>query len=75
MSKATHALAAAIGCAAGFMAMAVIYAECFFRVCENIHEDGGFECSSCHSMTDYEPKTPFRFCPMCGASVKGEWRI
>ncbi len=75
MSKATHALAAAVGCAAGFMMMAVIYAECFFRTCENEHEGKGFKCSNCHSMTDYEPKTPFRVCPMCGAYVKKECHI
>jgi len=75
MSKTTHALAAAIGCAAGFMTMAVIYAECFFRTCENVHEGNGFECSSCGSRTDYRALTPFRFCPMCGAFVKGGWDI
>ena len=70
MSKATHALALVSGCAMGFMAMAVMYAEYFWKTCENVHEGGGFECSRCHSRTDYEPKVPFRFCPICGAFVK-----
>lgn len=74
-TKATHALAAVAGCAIGFFAMAIVYAECFFRTCENVHEGGGFECSNCKSHTDYHPMTQFNFCPICGAYVKSEERI
>jgi hypothetical protein len=66
-TKATHALAAVAGCAIGFFAMAIIYAECFFKTCENTHDGDGFECSRCKSHTDYHPATPFNFCPICGA--------
>ena len=75
MSKLTHALALSAGCTIGFMTMAVIYARCFFRTCENEHEMRGFECSNCGSHTDYEATTPFRFCPMCGAFVNRRERI
>ena len=47
--------------------MAIVYAECFFRTGENIHEGDGFKCSNCKSSTDYHPATPFNFCPICGA--------
>ena len=70
MSKLTHALALVSGCAIGFFAMAVVYAECFFNTCENVHDGDGFECSNCGSHTDYKVTTPFRVCPMCGAFVK-----
>lgn len=75
MSKLTHAFALTAGCAIGILAMAVIYAQCFFRTCENLHESGGFECSWCHSHTDYHPKTPFNFCPICGAYCGRRGRI
>lgn len=75
MSKATHALALASGCAIGFMAMAVMYSRCFFRTCENTHGGGGFECSLCKSRTDYHPTTPFNFCPICGAFSMRKERI
>ncbi len=75
MNKVTHALAAATGCVVGYMAMAVMYSQIFFRMCENMSESGGFECSSCGSHTSYHPITPFNFCPMCGAFVKRESRI
>ena len=68
MSRATGALAFAAGCAIGVFAMAVVYAECFFRTCKNANPDG-FECSNCGSHTDYRPNVPFRFCPICGAFV------
>lgn len=74
-SKTTHVLALVAGCAVGFFTMAVVYAECFFRTCENVHEDGGFKCSNCGSHTDYHPIVAFRFCPMCGAYVRNEERI
>lgn len=67
MSKLTHALALTAGCAIGFFVMAIVYAETFFKTCENTHESGGFECSRCKSHTDYHPVTPFNFCPICGA--------
>jgi len=75
MSKATHALALVSGCAIGFFAMALLYAETFFRTCENVHEGSGFKCSACMSHTDYTPLTSFRFCPVCGAFVKRRERI
>ena len=75
MAKTTHALAAIAGCAIGFFAMAIVYAECFFRTCENSHAGAGFECSNCHSHTDYHPTSPFRFGPICGAYVKSKERI
>ena len=71
MTRTTHALAAAAGCAIGFFAMAIVDAECFFRTGENIHEGDGFKCSNCKSSTDYHPATPFNFCPKCGAKVVG----
>ena len=74
MSKATHALAFTVGTAIGFFAMAVLYAECFWSKCENVAESG-FECSRCGSHTDYEPKVPFRACPMCGACVVRRERV
>jgi hypothetical protein len=37
------ALIATAGFAAGVMAMAIVYAGCFFRTCENTDPDG-FEC-------------------------------
>ena len=74
MSKATHALAFAAGTAIGFLAMAVVYAECFWQTCRNKAERG-FECSRCGSHTDYEPIMPFRVCPMCGAYVVRRERI
>lgn len=68
MTKATHTLAFVAGCTVGVFALAIVYAECFFRTCHNTDPDG-FECSHCGSHTDYHPDVPFRFCPMCGASV------
>jgi hypothetical protein len=62
------ALIATAGFAAGVMAMAIVYANCFFRTCENTDQDG-FECSRCQSYTNYHPDVPFRFCPICGAAV------
>ena len=62
-------LAAVAGCVIGVVASAVVYAECFWHTCENVNNDGGFECSRCHSHTDYHALTPFNFCPMCGAFV------
>jgi len=40
-----------------------------FETCENLSNDGSFTCSNCMSHTDYRPKVPYRFCPMCGAYV------
>lgn len=71
-TKVTHALALTAGCAIGFFSMAIVYAECFFRTCENIHDGDGFKCSNCQSSTDYHPTTPFRVCPICGAYVKSK---
>lgn len=70
MNKSGYMLAAAIGCAAGFMGMACLYASTFFRTCKNTHKEGGFTCSECGSHTDYHPINPFTFCPMCGAFVE-----
>ena len=75
MSKVTHALALTSGCAIGYMAMAVVYAAFFWRTCSNVHEGDGFYCSNCGSHTDYKPKVPFRFCPMCGAFVSRKERM
>lgn len=73
MSKEVAAFA--LGCAAGFLAMATMFAEVCWRTCENVHVGNGFECSECGSRTDYEPKAAFAFCPMCGAFVKKEEAI
>ena len=75
MTKATHALAFAAGCIVGTFALAIVYAEHFFKSCENVHDGDGFECSYCKSRTDYHPNVPFRFCPICGAFVRQEERI
>ena len=75
MKIATHALALVGGCAAGFLAMAVMFAEVCWRTCENVHPGKGFECSECKSHTDYEPNVPFNFCPICGAFVRQEERV
>ena len=72
---ARYMLSAVAGCAVGILAMAVLYAECFFRTCENTHERDGFECSRCKSHTDYHPTTPFNFCPICGAFCVRRERI
>ena len=61
-----------IGCVVGFAALTVLYANQLFKTCENLSNDGGFMCSSCMSHTDYKPKVPYRFCPMCGAYVMKE---
>ena len=66
MSKVAYVTA---GVAAGFLAMALLYSQTFFRTCRNLRESGGFECSECGSHTEYEAKVPFVFCPMCGAFV------
>lgn len=58
-----------IGCVVGFAALTMLYANFLFKTCENLSNDGGFTCSSCMSHTDYRPKVPYRFCPMCGAYV------
>jgi hypothetical protein len=55
----SRALIATAGFAAGVMAMAIVYASCFFRTCENTDPDG-FECSRCQSYTNYHPDVPFR---------------
>lgn len=75
MSKTTHAIAFSIGCIVGVFALAIVYAEHFFKSCENTHEDGGFECSCCGSRTDYKPNVPFTFCPICGAFVNHREKI
>lgn len=62
-------LAFAAGCAVGVFALAIVYAEQFFRTCENLSDDGSFTCSNCGSYTNYKPKVPYRFCPICGACV------
>ena len=69
MTKATHALAFTAGLAAGIMALAIVTANCFWRTCENMDDDG-FECSECGSHTDYAPNVHFNFCPICGAFCK-----
>ena len=71
MTKATHALAFVAGFTVGVFALAIVYAKCYFRTCENVDPDG-FECSNCGSHTDYRPKAPFRFCPICGAFCETE---
>jgi len=58
-----------IGCVVSFAALTVLYANFLFKTCENLNVNGGFTCSSCMSHTDYRPKVPYRFCPMCGAYV------
>lgn len=54
----------AFGLAVGVL----ICADTLLKTCENVSEDG-FTCSRCKSHTDYEPKVPFRFCPICSAYV------
>lgn len=68
MSGTRVALTFAAGCVVGIYALAVTYAEHYFRTCENTSTDG-FACSNCKSHTAYVPKVPYRFCPMCGAYV------
>ena len=59
----------AAGCVVGFAALTVLYANHLFKTCENLSTDGSFTCSNCMSHTDYKPKVPYRFCPICGAYV------
>jgi predicted amidophosphoribosyltransferase len=58
-----------IGCVVCFAALTMLYANFLFKTCENLSVNDGFTCSSCMSHTDYRPKVPYRFCPMCGAYV------
>lgn len=74
MNKATHALALLAGCLAGAVTTIILFSECFVRECDNL-EESGFHCSRCHSHTDYQPKEPFRFCPMCGALCMKRGRV
>ena len=71
----SHVLAGVAGCAIGFLGMALLYSQTFFRTCRNKDHKGGFWCSNCKSHTDYKATTPFNFCPMCGAYVIKERRI
>jgi len=57
------------GCAIGIFALAIVYAEHYFRTCENLSDDGSFMCSKCGSYTNYKPMVSYRFCPICGACV------
>ncbi len=74
MSKVTHALAFTAGCVVGVFALALVYADQYFRTCVNTDPDG-FECSFCESHTDYHPDVPFRFCPICGSAVMQREKI
>lgn len=65
----SHVLAGVAGCAIGFLGMALLYSQTFFRTCKNLSSNGGFVCSNCESHTDYKALTAFNFCPMCGAYV------
>lgn len=58
-----------IGCFVGFAVLTVLYANQLLKTCKNLSNDGRFTCSNCMSHTDYRPKVPYRFCPMCGAYV------
>ena len=69
-----RAIMFAAGCVVSFVALTVLYANHLFRTCENLSTDGNFTCSNCMSHTDYRPKVPYRFCPMCGAYVIKEAR-
>ena len=64
----------ATGCFVSFVALTVLYANHLFETCENLSNDGSFTCSNCMSNTDYRPKVPYRYCPMCGAYVIKETR-
>ena len=68
MIGAKVAVGFAAGFAVGIFSLAVSYANSFFKTCDNL-SDEGFTCSNCMSHTDYKPKAPFRFCPICGAYV------
>lgn len=65
MGKMLYAVAAIAGC----MAMAVIYAECFFRTCRDTRDGDGFHCSNCDSHTEHRFDSPINFCPICGAFI------
>ena len=56
------------GAAIGILAFSLPCASFAWRTCTNESENG-FTCSFCKSFTEYEPKAPFRYCPMCGSAV------